>query len=106
MNFDDLYDVMKQTVGKATDKLGQVADVASLQFKLKGLERRLEESYVLLGKISYRHHLKPSDQTAADLADAIALVADCRKKVKIMKELIRRQKEANAAQNQDVEVDD
>ena len=103
MTFDDFYDAMKQTVGKATDKLGQAADIASLQFKLKGFERRLEEAYVLLGKISYRHHVKPSEDTAKDLSDALALVADCRRKVKAMRELIRLQKQANAGEDADTE---
>ena len=103
MTFDDFYDAMKQTVGKATDKLGHAADIASLQFKLKGFERRLEEAYVLLGKISYRHHVKPNEQSAKDLADALALVADCRRKVKAMRELIRLQKEAG---NEDPDEED
>lgn len=92
MGWDQFYDNMKQTVGKAANRLEQSADLASLQIQLASVERKMQDAYILLGRVSYRHAIKPTVETEAELAKAVKVVALARRDVREMREAVRLQK--------------
>ena len=93
MDLDQLYTNVKIGVGKAATKFDQVADVASQQIKLAAAEQKMQDAYILLGRMAYRHAVKPSAETEADMAKAVKIVAAARKTVRQMRESISSQNE-------------
>ena len=94
MSWDQLYGNVKQGVEKAANKLEQTADLASLQIKLAGAEHKMQEAYILLGRIAYQNAVKPTPETEAQMAQAVRVVAMARRTVREMNEQVRQQKEA------------
>jgi hypothetical protein len=94
MSWDQLYGNVKQGVEKAANKLEQTADLASLQIKLAGAEHKMQEAYILLGRIAYQNAVKPTPETEAQMAQAVRVVAMARRAVREINEQVRKQKEA------------
>ena len=94
MSWDQFYGNVKQGMGKAANKLEQTADLANLQFKLAGAEHKMQEAYILLGRLAYQNAVKPSPETEAKMAQAVRVVALARKNVREINEQVRLQKEA------------
>ena len=94
MSWDQIYGNVKQGVGKAANKLEQTADLASLQIKLAGAEHKMQDAYILLGRLAYQNAVKPSPKTEEEMAKAVRLVAIARKNVREITEQVRLQKEA------------
>ena len=94
MSWDQIYGNVKQGMGKAASKLEQTADLASLQIKLAGAEHKMQEAYILLGRLAYQNAVKPSPATEAEMAKAIRVVALARRNVREVTEQVRLQKEA------------
>ena len=93
MSWDQLYDNVKHGVEKAANKLEQTADLASLQIRLAGAEHKMQEAYLVLGRIAYQNAVKPSEKTQEELAKAVRVVALARKTVREMREQVQKQKE-------------
>ena len=93
MSWDQFYGNVKQGVEKAANKLEQTADLASLQIKLAGAEHKMQEAYILLGRIAYQHAVKPTPETEAGMAKAVRVVAMARRNVREISEQVRLQKE-------------
>ena len=92
MSWDQFYNNVKHTVGKAATRLEQSADLASLQIQLTSAERKMQNAYTLLGRIYYRHAIKPSEETEEELAKALKAVALARRDVREMREIVKPQK--------------
>ena len=93
MDLDQLYTNVKIGVGKAATKFDQVADVASQQFKLAAAEQKMQDAYILLGRMAYRHAVKPSAETEAEMAKAVKIVAAARRTVRRLRENVSSQKD-------------
>ncbi|MBQ9784423.1 MAG: hypothetical protein IJW29_02875 [Clostridia bacterium] len=61
MSWDTVYGDLKNLAGRAADKLGQTATLATLQVKLSMAEKTLEDAYAALGKVAYEHFTDERD---------------------------------------------
>ena len=52
--FNRFCSAAKRTAGKITTKAGELADLAALKLKIKGLQLRIDEQYEKLGELVYR----------------------------------------------------
>lgn len=69
--FNKFRTAAKRTAGKITTKAGELADLAAVKLKIKGLQLRIDEQYEALGKLVYRDL-----HTEEDLeADKLAVIA-------------------------------
>lgn len=53
-DFNRFCNAAKRTAGKITTKAGELADLAALKLKIKGLQLRVDEQYEKLGELVYR----------------------------------------------------
>ena len=74
MNWNELCEQIKIGAEKTVDKLGQTADIASLQVKLSVYEHKLDAAYMNLGRLTYRYHQKNSTVREEDVIAAVAKV--------------------------------
>ena len=94
MDFDQLYTNVKIGVGKTATRLEQATGLASRHLKLAAAEQKMQDAYILLGRIAYRNAVTPSPEAEEEMAKAVKIVASARKAVRSMREEIRLQKEA------------
>ena len=70
-SWNEFCQSVKRVANQAADKIGQTADLATLQVKLSVAEHKLEEAYAELGKVTYeQRNALPADgkQNATDNA--------------------------------------
>ena len=92
MNWDEVAEALRKTVGKTADKINQTADIASLQVKLSMLEHKLAEAYTALGKVSYLHFSDLDTDRSEAVAKAMENVETAKKNVRLMKAKIEKAK--------------
>ena len=80
------YGVGRAT-GKAIQKTGEIADMASLYLKLKNLNLQLNERYETLGKLTYKQ-LKTEASQAEKIAQIIEDIDQLREQVSLQKDRI------------------
>ena len=74
-SWNEFCQSVKRVANQAADKIGQTADLATLQVRLSVAEHKLEEAYAELGRLTYQQRdTQPTDQEKADLANAIKTV--------------------------------
>lgn len=71
--FNRFYSAAKRTAGKITTKAGELADLAAVKLKIKGLQLRIDEQYEKLGELVYRD-LHTEDDLEADKLAVIAAI--------------------------------
>ena len=87
MNWDNVYEDLKSVAGRAADKLGQTASIATLQVKLSMAENKLVDAYAALGKVAYEHFTDDKDLSAliakevSNVNDAHAVVLGYRAQI-------------------------
>jgi len=89
------YGVGRAT-GKAIQKTGEIADMASLYLKLKNLNLQLNERYETLGKLTYKQ-LKTETSQAEKIAEVIKDIDQLREQVCVQKDRILALKAERAA---------
>lgn len=94
MKWEEFCTGFKRTVYHAADKLTQGTDIAGLQLKLNGAERRLCEAYEALGKAIYPQVRKDAITPSEELNKAIVDVDSAQAEVTDLTEQIRKAKEA------------
>jgi len=92
MNWDELAEALRKTVGKTADKINQTADLASMQVKLSMLEHKLVEAYTALGKVSYLHFSDLETDRSEEVAKAMEAVEVAKKNLRVMKAKIEKAK--------------
>ncbi|MBQ8432929.1 MAG: hypothetical protein IJX28_08615 [Clostridia bacterium] len=95
MSWDQFCKSVKRATGKAADAINHTADVASMQIKLAGAERKLEDAYTALGKVAYLHFFS-KDSSVEEVAKSMKVVEAAKKEVDDWNEKIRAAKEARA----------
>ena len=71
--FNRFCSAAKRTAGKITTKAGELADLAALKLKIKGLQLRIDEQYEKLGELVYRDLHTEDDLEAEKLAVIAAI---------------------------------
>ena len=77
MSWENVYEDLKNAAGRAADKLGQTASIATLQVKLSMAENKLVDAYAALGKVAYEHFTDEKDLSAR-VAEEVSKVNDAR----------------------------
>lgn len=98
------WDKVRKNLGnaaqKAKKKTGEFASDASMQIKLKSLERKRDQFYEQLGKLTYRQ-LKTGESQAEKIAETIEALDDIRAKHRAQAELIEKIKRERAEKKND-----
>lgn len=72
-DFSKFRTAAKRTAGKVTTKAGELADLAAVKLKIKGLQLRIDEQYEKLGELVYRDLHTEDDLEAEKLAVIAAI---------------------------------
>ena len=97
MTWDEFCNGVKKAAGKAADKIGQTADLATLQVKLTMAEHKLDDAYTELGKAAYRHFTDES--SSAELVQMmISCVAEAKKAADDLKAQIEEMNKTSSEQ--------
>lgn len=72
-DFNRFCSAAKRTAGKITTKAGELADLAALKLKIKGLQLRIDEQYERLGELVYRD-LHTEEDLEAEKLSVIAAI--------------------------------
>ncbi len=96
MDWDHLYSNFKKFANRTADKLSRTADIATLQVKLSMADKKLEEAYAALGRISYEHFTSDADLSER-VAAGVSAVNDALIEKKAIESEIREAKKAAEA---------
>ena len=100
MNWEEIYSGIRSFAGRAATKINQTADMATLQVKLSMAERKLEETYAALGKVSFGHFVEDKenfDAISACITDVKNAMLEIRSIKQQIEELRERVASAEAA---------
>ena len=75
MDWNHVYSNLKHLANRAAVKINQTADIATLQVRVSMWEKKLEEAYVALGRVSYEHFTSDADHSER-VAQAVSGVND------------------------------
>ena len=112
---DSFLSSVKKATKKAANKTMELADAASLNIKLQGLNVKLSEKFETLGRLSYKKLEgigeistdAPAEETADNTVDKIAATVDeinkLYEEISCLKAEIKAQKEARKASKKDEE---
>ena len=107
-NWENLKSGVSRAANKTIKKAGELADTASLHFKLKALKGDQCEKLERLGWLTYKQ-LKTGRSHAEEIAEVIAQLDDIRDQIKSIKEKIEAAKAdketANEVGNEDFEAE-
>ena len=100
-NWEDIKASVSRATNKTIKKAGELADTASLHFKLKTLKVNQSEKFEKLGKLTYKQ-LKTDNSYAEAISELIAEIDALREEIKALKKEIEqfKAKEASGAVDQ------
>ena len=75
MDWNHVYSNLKHLANRAAVKINQTADIATLQVRVSMAEKKLEEAYAALGRVSYEHFTSDADHSER-VAQAVSGVND------------------------------
>lgn len=106
-NWEDIKASVSRATNKTIKKAGELADTASLHFKLKTLKVNQSEKFEKLGKLTYKQ-LKTDNSYAEAISELIAEIDALREEIKALKEKIEAAKaERQTAEDaEDIDVED
>ena len=104
-NWNDIKAGVERAANKTIKKAGELADTASLHFKLKTLKVKQSEKFEKLGKLTYKQ-LKTDNSYAEAISDVIAEIDSLREKIKELKEKIEAAKAEKQNSADNVNIDD
>ena len=94
MNWEEIYSGIRSFAGRAATKINQTADMATLQVKLSMAERKLEEAYAALGKVSFGHFVEDKENFDAisaritDVKNAMLEIRSIKQQIEELKERV------------------
>lgn len=105
---------VKKATKKAANKTMELADAASLNIKLQGLNVKLSEKFEELGRLSYRklegigeitdgEAPAPTDDVVDKIAEAVEAINKLYEEISCLKAEIKAAKEARAQKKSDLE---
>ncbi len=104
-NWNDIKTGVERAANKTIKKAGELADTASLHFKLKTLKVKQSEKFEKLGKLTYKQ-LKTDNSYAEAISDVIAEIDSLREEIKELKEKIEAAKAERENSSNNVNIDD
>lgn len=75
MDWNNVYSNLKHLANRAAVKINQTADIATLQVRVSMAEKKVEEAYAALGRVSYEHFTSDADHSEK-VAHAVSGVND------------------------------
>lgn len=96
MTWNEFRNQAKSVAGRASDKINQSVNIASLQLKLSSTERKLSAAYESLGKISYKHFTEEQETDVNKVTNAVEAVQAIQAEIKNLKaqiEILKKQTE-------------
>jgi hypothetical protein len=104
-NWNDIKSNVGRAANKAFKKAGELADVASLNFKLKSLKAKLSDRYEKLGRLTYKQ-LKTEISQAEAISEVIAEIDALREEGKELKQKIDEAKKEKENSAESVSMDE
>lgn len=99
-NWNDIKTSVGQAANKTIKKAGEIADTASLKFKLTTQRAKLNDRFERLGRLTYKQ-LKTETSYAEDIANTIAEIDAIREDIKELKAKIEADKEERAREKEE-----
>lgn len=103
-NWEDIKASVSRATNKTIKKAGELADTASLHFKLKTLKVKQSENFEKLGKLTYKQ-LKTDNSYAEAISELIAEIDALREEIKALKEKIEAAKAEKHTAEDDEDID-
>lgn len=103
-NWEDIKASVSRATNKTIKKAGELADTASLHFKLKTLKVNQSEKFEKLGKLTYKQ-LKTDNSYAEAISELIAEIDALREEIKALKEKIEAAKAEKHTAEDDEDID-
>ncbi len=94
-NWNDIKAGVGKAANKTMKKAGEIADSASLKFKLTTQKAKLSDRFERLGRLTYKQ-LKTETSYAEDIATVISEIDELRESIKEIKAKIEAAKEERA----------
>ena len=110
---EGLLSSVKKVTKKAANKTMELADAASLNIKLQGLNVKLSEKFEELGRLSYKklegigeisaeeNAIAPIDDTVDKISDTVEQINKLYEAIACLKAEIKAQKESRAASREE-----
>lgn len=95
MTWNEFRNQAKNVAGRASDKINQSVNIASLQLKLASTERKLSAAYEALGKIAYKHFTEEQETDVNKVTAAVEAVQAIQADIKNLKAQIEILKKQN-----------
>lgn len=73
MDWNEIYAGFRRFADRAAEKINRTADIASLQMKLSMAQKKLDDAFLALGKVSYVHFTSDKDESQR-VASAVATI--------------------------------
>ena len=99
-NWNDIKTSVGQAANKTIKKAGEIADSASLKFKLTTQKAKLNDRFERLGRLTYKQ-LKTETSYAEDIANTISEIDYIREDIKELKAKIEAAKEEKAKEKEE-----
>ena len=104
-NWKDIKTGVGRAANKTVKKAGELADTASLHFKLKSLNARLADKFERLGRLTYKQ-LKTEISHAEEIASVIDDIDSLREEIKLLKAKIESLKKERKSSAEDIKIED
>ncbi len=95
MTWNEFRNQAKNVAGRASDKINQSVNIASLQIKLTSTERKLSAAYEALGKIAYKHFTEEQETDVSKVTAAVEKLQAIQAEIKNLKAQIEVLKKQN-----------
>ena len=95
-NWNEIKTNVGRAANKTVKKAGELADVASMHFKLKTTKATINDRYEKLGRLTYKQ-LKTEISQAESIAEVISELDTLREEVRALKEKIESMKKEKSA---------
>jgi len=99
-NWNDIKTSVGQAANKTMKKAGEIADTASLKFKLTTQRAKLNDRFERLGRLTYKQ-LKTETSYAEEIAAVISEIDTIREDIKELKAKIEADKEERAREKEE-----
>ena len=101
-NWEDIKASVSRAANKTIKKAGELADTASLNFKLKTLKVKQSEKFEKLGKLTYKQ-LKTSVSQTEDISKVIETIDSLRAEIASIEKEIEDEKAKKAQEKEEAQ---
>ena len=102
MTWDEIYKGVMPVMEMVAEKVGQVTDLATLEFKRATQEKALSTAYAALGRLFYASVTSEEKELDAEIAEAIRAVALEQKRLAVIEARLKELKNRSGEQHESV----